>query len=193
MGAYARFLVFHGDFPLCHKVFSHERRTFMPKVAIVMGSDSDLPVLKGGISRLKEFGVEVVVRAISAHRTPDVAAHIAQSAEQEGIEVIIAAAGMAAHLAGAMAANTPLPVIGIPVKSGALSGLDALYATVMMPPGVPVATVGIDAGDNAALLAIQILSVKYPELREKMRQYKKQMAEKVAQKDARLAEQIQSL
>lgn len=165
----------------------------MPKVAVIMGSDSDLPVLKGGISRLKEFGVNVVVRAISAHRTPELAAQFASNAEEEGIEVIIAAAGMAAHLAGAMAANTPLPVIGVPVKSGALSGLDALYSTIMMPPGVPVAAVGIDAGDNAALLAIQMLSIKYPELRERMRQYKAQMAKKVAEKDARLAEAIQSL
>ena len=165
----------------------------MPKVADIMGSDSDHPDLKGGISRLKEFGVNVVVRAIRAHRTPELAAQIASNAEEEGIEVIIAAAGMAAHLAGAMAANTPLPVIGVPVKSGALSGLDALYSTIMMPPGVPVAAVGSDAGDNAALLAIQMLSIKYPELRERMRQYKAQMAKKVAEKDARLAEAIQSL
>ena len=165
----------------------------MPKVAVVMGSDSDLPVLKSGIARLKSFGVEVVAHAMSAHRTPESAAEFAKNAEAEGIEVIIAAAGMAAHLAGAMAANTPLPIIGVPVQSGALAGLDALFATVMMPPGVPVATVGINGGDNAALLAVQMLSIKYPELREKMRAYKAEMAQKVAAKDVKLAAEVNGL
>jgi 5-(carboxyamino)imidazole ribonucleotide mutase len=134
----------------------------MPKVAIIMGSDSDFPVLKATIKRLKSFGIETQVHVLSAHRTPDEAAAFARNAEQAGVEVIIAAAGMAAHLAGVLAANTPLPVIGIPMKSSQLDGMDALLSTVMMPPGVPVATVGINGADNAALLALQMLSIKYP-------------------------------
>ena len=165
----------------------------MHTVAVVMGSKSDLPIAEKAVAVLQEYGVGAEVRVLSAHRCPEQAREFAASARESGFSVIIAAAGMAAHLAGAMAANTPLPVIGVPVKSGALSGLDALYSTIMMPPGVPVAAVGIDAGDNAALLAIQMLSIKYPELRERMRQYKAQMAKKVAEKDARLAEAIQSL
>lgn len=163
------------------------------KAAILMGSDSDLPVLESGIKKLRQFGVEVTAHAVSAHRTPEKAAEFAKNAENDGIEVIIAAAGMSAHLAGVVAASTVIPVIGVPVKSGALKGLDALLSTVMMPPGIPVATVGIDAGDNAALLAVQILSVKYPELREKLRLYRQTMREGVMQKDARLQEKLAQL
>jgi len=159
-----------------------------PKVAVVMGSDSDFPVLKGCIKLLKEFGVEVQVLVCSAHRTPEKAAAFASNAESDGIEVIIAAAGKAAHLAGVIAAHTPLPVIGIPIKSSTMDGLDSLLSTVQMPAGIPVATVAIDGADNAAILAVQILSCAYPELREKIKEYKKELARKVEQKN----EQLQS-
>lgn len=153
------------------------------KAAIVMGSKSDYPIVQKAENLLKEFGVECETRIISAHRTPATAAEFAAGAEGRGIEVIIAAAGMAAHLAGVLAASTPIPIIGIPMKSDALSGLDALLAMVQMPKGVPVAVVAIDGAENAALLAIQILSVKYPELREEMKRYKKKMEETVTALD----------
>lgn len=156
------------------------------KVAIIMGSDSDFPVVEKGYNILKEFGVEVDVRVISAHRTPDEAISFAKYAEANGYEVIIGAAGKAAHLPGILAGCTPLPVIGVPIKSAELDGMDALYSIVQMPPGVPVATVAINGADNAALLAIQILSVKYEELRIKFKAYKQQMAEKVFEKDSKL-------
>lgn len=149
------------------------------KAAIVMGSKSDYPIVQKAENLLKEFGVECETRIISAHRTPATAAEFASGAEEQGIEVIIAAAGMAAHLAGVLAASTALPVIGIPMKSDALSGLDALLSMVQMPKGVPVAVVAIDGAENAALLAVQILSVKYPILREQMKNYKKKMEETV--------------
>jgi len=136
-----------------------------PKVAIVMGSDSDFPVLKTTIKTLKRFEVEVEVHVISAHRTPEKAKEFAQNADVNGIDVIIAAAGKAAHLPGVLAAFTTLPVIGLPIKSSTLDGLDSLLSIVQMPKGVPVATVAIDGADNAALLAIQMLSLAYEDLR----------------------------
>ncbi len=145
------------------------------KAAIIMGSKSDYPVVSKAEAVLQEFGVEYETRIMSAHRTPKVTEAFAASAEAEGIEVIIAAAGKAAHLAGVLAAQTPLPVIGIPMKSSTLDGLDSLLSTVQMPKGIPVATVAVDGAENAALLAVQILSVKYGELRTKMKEYKARM------------------
>jgi 5-(carboxyamino)imidazole ribonucleotide mutase len=161
-----------------------------PKVLIIMGSDSDLPVLKGCLNLLKEFGIMFEVLVCSAHRTPDKAADYARKAEENGFDVIIAAAGKAAHLPGILAAYTPLPVIGVPVKSSTMDGLDSLLSIVQMPKGVPVATVAIDGGDNAALLAIQILSVGYVELRDKMKQYKVQLAQKVEEKNKALQDKL---
>jgi len=149
------------------------------KVAIVMGSKSDYPVVQKGEALLESFGVPFETRIISAHRTPRVAQTFAETAESEGIEVIIAAAGKAAHLAGVLAATTPLPVIGVPMKSSTLDGLDSLLSVVQMPKGVPVATVAVDGAENAALLAIQILSVKYPKLREAMKEYKIEMEQEI--------------
>jgi 5-(carboxyamino)imidazole ribonucleotide mutase len=157
-----------------------------PKVAVIMGSDSDFPTLKSGLKLLKEFGVEVEVQVCSAHRTPDRAAEFAKNAEGKGIEVIIAAAGKAAHLPGVLAAFTPLPVIGIPIKSSTMDGLDSLLSIVQMPSGIPVATVAIDGADNAALLAVQILSLAHGELRVKMKEYKSKLARKVEEKNAAL-------
>jgi len=157
-----------------------------PKVAIVMGSDSDFPVIEGCLNLLNEFGVETTVTVCSAHRTPDRAAELARNAEREGYDVIIAAAGKAAHLPGVLAAYTVLPVIGIPIKSSTLDGLDALLSIVQMPTGVPVATVAINGSENAALLAVQIMGGAYPELREKMYAYKKKMAEAVEKKNQQL-------
>lgn len=154
------------------------------KVAIVMGSKSDYPVVQKAEDLLKEFGVECETRIISAHRTPRVAEEFASTAEEKGIEVIIAAAGKAAHLAGVLAATTPLPVIGIPMKSSTMDGLDSLLSVVQMPKGVPVATVAIDGAENSALLAIQILSIKYPELRQKIKDYKVKMEEDIIALDA---------
>ena len=145
------------------------------KVSVVMGSISDRKVVEKAVNILKCFGVEVDFRVISAHRTPLEAIEYAQKAEQEGIELIVAAAGKAAHLAGVIAGVTPLPVIGLPIKSSTMDGLDSLLSVVQMPMGVPVATVAIDGGENAGLLAVQILSVKYPELREKFTKYKEHL------------------
>ena len=161
-----------------------------PKVAVVMGSDSDFPVLKGCIKILKDFGVETEVSVCSAHRTPHNAAEFATNAEKNGIEAIIAAAGKAAHLPGVLAAFTPLPVIGIPIKSSTMDGLDSLLSIVQMPSGIPVATVAIDGAENAALLAVQILSGAHPALREKMKEYKKGLAAKVEQKNAELQKKL---
>lgn len=149
------------------------------KIAIVMGSKSDYPIVEKTENILKEFGVSFETRIISAHRTPRVAEEFASNAEKNGIELIIAAAGKAAHLAGVIAAYTPLPVIGLPIKSSTLDGLDSLLSIVQMPKGVPVATVAIDGAENAGLLAVQILSVKYSELREKMIDYKAKMEEDI--------------
>ena len=149
------------------------------KVGIVMGSKSDYPVVERTEKILKDFGVEYTTRIISAHRTPAAAEAFASGAEEAGIEVIIAAAGKAAHLGGVLAAYTPLPVIGLPIKSSTLDGLDSLLSIVQMPKGVPVATVAIDGAENAGILAVQMLSLKYPELREKMKAYKVKMAEDI--------------
>lgn len=151
----------------------------MAKVGIIMGSKSDYDVVAPAIKVLKDFGVETVVRILSAHRTPDAVHKFAEGAEAEGIEVIIAAAGKAAHLGGVVAAFTHLPVIGLPVKSSTLDGLDSLLSMVQMPAGIPVACVAINGGLNAGLLAVQTLSVKYADLADKMKRYKLNMAEKV--------------
>lgn len=161
------------------------------KIAIVMGSDSDFPVVEKGYKILKDFGVETDVRVISAHRTPFEALEFAKNAYNNGYELIIAAAGKAAHLPGVLAGCTTIPVIGLPIKSTELDGMDSLLSIVQMPPGVPVATVGINGAENAALLAVQILSVKYEELRVKFADYKKQMAIKVHDKDKKLNEKLQ--
>jgi len=150
-----------------------------PLVGIILGSASDLEQLEPARTTLKEFGVSFEVRVLSAHRTPDHALRYAEEAEARGLEVIIAAAGGAAHLPGVLAAKTVLPVIGVPVKSKALHGLDSLLSIVQMPTGIPVATVAIDGAANAALLAISIISGKYPELRAKLKRYRKQLEEKV--------------
>ncbi|MDX9714827.1 MAG: 5-(carboxyamino)imidazole ribonucleotide mutase [Dissulfurispiraceae bacterium] len=139
-----------------------------PVVGILMGSDSDLPVMQAAADILKDMGVEYEIDICSAHRLPDITAQYAGSARQRGIEVIIAGAGMAAHLAGVVASHTTLPVIGVPLKSGALNGLDALYSTVQMPPGIPVATVAVDGAKNAAYLACSILSIKYPDIADRL-------------------------
>ncbi|MBP2071171.1 5-(carboxyamino)imidazole ribonucleotide mutase [Thermoanaerobacterium butyriciformans] len=162
----------------------------MPKVAVVMGSDSDFPLVKKALELFKEFNIEFDVRVISAHRTPDIAHDFAKEAVKNGYEVIIAAAGKAAHLAGVLASMTPLPVIGIPIKSSTLDGLDSLLSTVQMPQGIPVATVAIDGSYNAALLAIEILGIKYPELMEKVIEYKKKLSEEVIEKDKKLQGEI---
>ena len=154
------------------------------KVAIVMGSDSDWPVVKGACSVLKDFGVEYEARILSAHRTPPAAAEFAKNARANGFGVILCAAGMAAHLAGAFAANTTLPVVGIPMKGGAMDGLDALLATVQMPPGFPVATVALNGAKNAAYLAVSILAVADEELAAKLEQFRADTAAAIAKKDA---------
>lgn len=159
-------------------------------VAVIMGSKSDYPVLEKTIQTLKAFGVEVEARVMSAHRTPELAAQFADNAEKNGIEVIIAAAGKAAHLAGVLAGHTILPVIGLPIKSSTMDGMDSLLSTVQMPGGIPVATVAINGGENAAILAVQILSLKYGELKEKLRQFKQDMLEKVLKDDASLQEEV---
>lgn len=146
------------------------------KVAVIMGSKSDADVMKGASDILTDFGVSNETFVISAHRNPHGVFEFATTAEDKGFEVIIAGAGMAAHLAGVIAGLTPLPVIGVPTKSAALSGLDSLLSIVQMPSGVPVATVAIDGAKNAGILAVQILSVKYPELREAIRNHKKKLA-----------------
>ena len=154
------------------------------KVPIVMGSDSDWPVVKGACSVLKDFGVEYEARILSAHRTPAAAAEFAKNARANGFGVILCAAGMAAHLAGAFAANTTLPVIGIPMKGGAMDGLDALLATVQMPSGFPVATVALNGAKNAAYLAVAILAVADEELAAKLEQFRADTAAAIAKKDA---------
>ncbi len=149
------------------------------KVSIIMGSLSDKEIGKKVMVVLDKFGVDYEQRVISAHRSPGIAVEFAEGAEANGIEVIIAIAGKAAHLAGVLAGITPLPVIGIPAKSSTMDGLDSLLSVVQMPKGVPVATVAIDGGENAGLLAVQILSVKYPELRQKYKEYKIEMVQGV--------------
>ena len=156
------------------------------KVAVIMGSDSDLPVVMPAIQELKRFGIETEARVMSAHRTPELAAQFSSKARENGFGVIIAAAGKAAHLAGVLAAHTTLPVIGIPVKSSTLAGLDALLATVQMPSGIPVATVAIDGAKNAALLAVQILALSDEALSDKLMEMKTKMNDEVIEKDKKL-------
>ena len=163
------------------------------KVAVIMGSDSDFSVMKNCIKILKAFEVNYEVMVCSAHRTPDKAAEFAKNAQANGIDVIIAAAGKAAHLAGVIAAHTPIPVIGVPIKSSTMDGLDSLLSTVQMPSGIPVATVAIDGAENAALLAVQILSVAYHELSQKMIAYKKSLAEKVEKKNIELQKRLEEI
>ena len=165
----------------------------MNKVAIIMGSDSDVQAMQGAMDALKALQVPFCVRILSAHRTPDAAAQFARNAKGEGYGVIIAAAGKAAHLAGAMAANTILPVIGVPMKSSTLDGLDALLSTVQMPSGMPVATVAIDGATNAALLAAQILALSDEALSQRFADYRAAQAAKVAQKDARISAEYSCL
>lgn len=164
----------------------------MKKIGIIMGSDSDLPVVSKAMDTLKEFGVPFEVHIFSAHRTPVEAREFSLSARENGFGAIIAAAGKAAHLAGAIAANTTLPVIGIPVKSSTLDGLDALLSTVQMPGGIPVATVAIDGAQNAALLAIQILAVEDKALADKLDESRAENAKKVLEKNEAVFEQYQN-
>ncbi|WP_438316752.1 5-(carboxyamino)imidazole ribonucleotide mutase [Candidatus Caldatribacterium sp. SIUC1] len=153
-----------------------------PKVGIIMGSDSDLPVMEEAARILEEFGVSYEITIVSAHRTPERMFRYAQEAEKRGIEVIIAGAGGAAHLPGMVASVSVLPVIGVPVKSSALQGLDSLLSIVQMPPGVPVATVAINGARNAGILAAEILGIKYPEVRERVRAYKESLRKMVEEK-----------
>ena len=159
----------------------------MQKAAVIMGSDSDLPVVEKAFAVFEEYGVPYEVHVYSAHRTPVEARIFAQEAADKGFGVIVAAAGKAAHLAGSLAANTVLPVIGIPVKSSTLDGLDALLSTVQMPSGIPVATVAIDGAQNAALLAVEILAVSDAALAEKLMNARRAATEKVLKKDAEIA------
>ena len=161
----------------------------MKKIAVIMGSDSDLPVVGKAIGVLKEFEAPFALHVYSAHRTPEEARDFARAARENGFGVLIAAAGKAAHLAGALAANTTLPVIGIPVRSSTLDGLDALLSTVQMPTGMPVATVAIDGAANAALLALQILAVSDEALARKLEDYRRAGAQAVLEKDAALSAQ----
>lgn len=162
----------------------------MKKVAVIMGSDSDLPTVEKAINTLAKFGVECEAHVFSAHRTPEEARAFARGARENGFGAIIAAAGMAAHLAGAIAANTTLPVIGIPIKSGALDGVDALLSTVQMPSGIPVAAVGIDGATNAALLSIEILAVSDETLAAKLAEARAGDTKKTLEKNARIEAQF---
>ncbi len=161
----------------------------LKKVAVIMGSDSDLPIVKKAIDCLKEFGVETEVHIMSAHRTPTEACEFAKNAKANGFGVIISAAGMAAHLGGVLAAHTTLPVIGIPIKSS-FEGLDALLATVQMPSGIPVATVAVNGAKNAAVLALEILALNDDELSEKLLKMKEDMAKEVRERDLKLQQEL---
>ncbi|MCD8144479.1 MAG: 5-(carboxyamino)imidazole ribonucleotide mutase [Oscillospiraceae bacterium] len=163
------------------------------KVAIIMGSDSDWPTVKATCTELNKFGVPYEAHIMSAHRTPAAAAEFARTARSNGFGVIICAAGMAAHLAGAFAANTTLPVIGIPLKGGAMDGLDALLATVQMPSGIPVATVALNGAKNAAVLAVQILAVSDPQLAAKLDTGRTEMVEQIAAKESKLQTEVAAL
>ena len=165
----------------------------MKRVAVVMGSDSDLQTVKPAVVTLRKLGIPCEVRIISAHRTPVEAAEFSSKARENGFGASIAAAGKAAHLAGAMAANTTLPVIGIPIKSSTLDGLAALLATVQMPSGMPVATVAIDGAQNAALRAAQMLSIEDAEIAQKLAEMRADMTKKVLQKDAKLQEDLDKI
>lgn len=162
----------------------------MKKVAVIMGSDSDWPVVKAACQQLKEFGIPFEAHILSAHRTPAQAAEFARGARANGFGALICAAGMAAHLAGAIAANTTLPVIGIPMKGGAMDGLDALLATVQMPSGIPVATVALNGAKNAAVLAAQILAVSDEVLAARLDEARQHMADQIAAKEAKLQAEL---
>lgn len=157
-----------------------------PLAGILMGSDSDLPVMEKAVKVLKELGVPYEIDISSAHRLPDKTAEYARTARERGLGVIIAGAGMAAHLAGVVASHTTLPVIGVPLKSGAIGGVDALYSTVQMPPGIPVATVAIDGAENAAYLACQILSVSNPEIAKRLEEKRAKTREQLLEKSKKL-------
>ena len=163
------------------------------KVAVIMGSDSDFPVVKSALTELKKYGVEFECRVMSAHRTPDAAIQFSANAKKNGFGVIIAAAGMAAHLAGVLAAKTTLPVIGIPCKSAQLDGMDALLATVMMPTGIPVATVAVDGAANAAILAVEMLALSDETLDKKLEDMKAEMEKGVAEKDKAMQTKVAEL
>ncbi len=165
----------------------------MNKVLIIMGSDSDWPVMKKAVQVLKDFKVEFELHVASAHRTTAEALKLAQEAAERGFDVIIAGAGAAAHLPGVLAAVTPLPVIGVPLNATALQGVDALYAIVQMPSGVPVASMGIDGAKNAALFAVQILGVKDTSLREAFKNYKAEMAKEVAVKNEKIGRLVEEM
>ena len=165
----------------------------MLKVAVIMGSDSDFPKVKSCLEKLNYFGIPFETHVYSAHRTPDEAATFAKNAKKNGFGVIISAAGMAAHLGGVLAAYTTLPIIGIPIKSAAFDGLDAMLSTIMMPPGVPVATVAVDGCANAAILAAQIIALTDEDLAKKLEEEKIKMAEGVRAKDAKLQEEIKNI
>ena len=162
----------------------------MKKVGIVLGSKSDLPVVEKAMGVLQSYGVPMEVRILSAHRCPNEAREFAQTARESGFSVLIAAAGMAAHLAGAFAANTCLPIVGVPIKSSTLDGLDALLSTVQMPSGMPVATVAIDGAENAAILAGQIISLTDAGLAKRIADMRKANTEKVLEKDKKIREQF---
>lgn len=165
---------------------------FMKKVAVIMGSDSDFPIVKGALSELKKYGVPFECRVMSAHRTPALAEEFSKNAKDNGFGVIICAAGMAAHLAGVIAANTTLPVIGIPIKS-TFEGLDALLATVQMPSGIPVATVALNGAKNAALLAVEMLALSDETLADKLSAAKQEMIDGVVAKDKAIQDQIKNI
>lgn len=160
------------------------------KVAVIMGSKSDYPVVEDAVKTLRGFGIEVEARVMSAHRTPTIAADFAKNAKKNGVEVIIAAAGKAAHLAGVIAGHTTLPVVGLPIKSSMMDGLDSLLSTVQMPEGIPVATVAVNGAKNAALLAVQILALKYDALEGLFEQFKSDMIEKVVLADEQLQKEL---
>jgi 5-(carboxyamino)imidazole ribonucleotide mutase len=163
------------------------------KVLVVMGSDSDFPVMETCIRNLVEFGIPYEAKICSAHRTPELALQLARNAMEQGFGVIIAAAGLAAHLPGIMAACTTLPVIGVPIKSGALTGVDALYSIVQMPSGIPVATVAIDGAANAAILAAQILALGDPDLAARLSRFKEKISESVTIRQNRLEEKLREI
>lgn len=162
----------------------------MKKVGVIMGSDSDLPVVEKCINELKKYEIPTEVHVYSAHRTPVEAIEFAQNAEKNGFGVLISAAGKAAHLGGVIAANTVLPVIGIPIKASALEGVDALLSTVQMPPGIPVASVAIDGAKNAAILAVEMLAIGDPELNQKLWDERKKAHDAVVEKDAKISAQF---
>ncbi len=165
----------------------------MAKAALIMGSDSDFDALVPCIKTLKKFGIEVDARVISAHRSPELAHEFAENAEANGYSVLIAAAGKAAHLAGVLAAFTTLPVIGIPIKSGFMDGLDSLLSVVQMPSGIPVATVAVNGSENAAILAAQIIAPTDPDVKRKLREHKESMKAAILEKDSRIAQRTKEI